>query len=83
MRRQRLARRARRLAEVTSDPWRVVQRLNAAWHTNDLAALPALAVARGACVESYRAFVTSASGDDYVVGTPTVDLVEGLRPGDR
>ncbi|HEU5305453.1 MAG TPA: nuclear transport factor 2 family protein [Gemmatimonadales bacterium] len=75
------------LTDAGSEPWRVVQRINTAWRTNQLEALPALfheqavivdaghrplAVGRAACVESYRAFVTSATVESYSEESPAV-----------
>jgi hypothetical protein len=66
-----------------------VQRLNEAWRTNRLERLPALfheqavivdathqrlATGRAACVESYRAFVSSATIEAYSEEAPTVTL---------
>jgi hypothetical protein len=78
-----------RLSTAESEPWSVVQRLNEAWRTNRLEALPALfheqavivdathqalAIGRAACVASYRAFVASAGVEAYTEGPPTVAL---------
>jgi hypothetical protein len=72
-----------------TEAWSVVQRLNEAWRTGRLEVLPALfhehavivdathqqlAIGREACVESYRAFVTSTSVRAYAEETPTVDV---------
>ena len=69
-----------------------MQRLNAGWRLHELDALPALfheravivdaahqrlAMGRAACVESYRAFVTSVTVETYQEGPPTVDRFEG------
>ena len=78
-----------RLTATETEAWRVVQRVNEAWRTNRLEVLPALfhvdavivdathlplAVGRAACVDSYRAFVTSATVEAYTEGAPTVTL---------
>jgi hypothetical protein len=75
-----------------ASPLNVVQRLNAAWRGNQIDALPQffhtkalivdqghqpLAVGRDACVESYRAFVSSATVEAYTEGTPKVAQFEG------
>jgi hypothetical protein len=76
------------LAAASSDPWATVQRVNAAWRHRQVDALPPLfheravivdgghqrlAVGREACVESYRAFVASATVEEYTEGTAVVD----------
>lgn len=77
------------LTTAEREPWRVIQRLNAAWQANQLEALPALfhehavmvdathqplAVGRAACVESYRAFVSSVTVESYSEEAPAITL---------
>lgn len=79
------------LPDGADGPYATVQRLNAAWRLQQLDSLPPLfheravivdaahqrlAVGRAACVESYRAFVTSATVEAYEAGPPTVDQFE-------
>jgi hypothetical protein len=79
------------LPERPAGPWALVQRLNAAWRSQQLDTLAALfheravivdgvhqrvAVGRAACIESYRAFVASATVEDYREGPPSVDEFE-------
>lgn len=80
------------LLEGPAGPWAAVQRLNAAWRLQQPDALPPLfheravivdaahqrlAVGRAACVESYRAFVASATVHEYTEGVPSVDEFDG------
>lgn len=69
--------------------WSVVQQLNRAWLTGDLAGMPALlheraviadanhqrlCVGREACVESYRQFVSAAKVEAYTEAEPAIEL---------